>query len=67
MPLSDVVRCGFCSKTYDLTRVEVFARYADCSLWLTPCCRRQADDRSWKPDYTRVSTETDWKGNKWLV
>lgn len=52
------VRCR-CGEIYDLGAVTVTARYTDCSVWVTPCCRRQADDRGpgWKsvPDYTPIS------------
>lgn len=53
------VRCAHCSGVYDLGSVEVTARYADCSMWNAPCCRRQVDDRGetgWKSrgDYTRI-------------
>ncbi len=52
------VRCT-CGRIYDLGKVEVTARYADCSVWITPCCKRTADDRGergWKsiPDYTVI-------------
>lgn len=39
------VQCT-CGGIYDLGTVEVVQRYADCSVWLTPCCRRQVDDRA---------------------
>jgi hypothetical protein len=50
------VRCRWCGEIYDLGTVTVTARYADCSVWNTPCCSRTADDREWKsmPDYTRI-------------
>lgn len=56
----DAVRCRFCGGKYDLMTVHVIARYADCSVWRTPCCGQQADDRGetgWKSvsDYTRIS------------
>ncbi|GAA2347399.1 hypothetical protein [Dactylosporangium salmoneum] len=52
------VRCT-CGRIYDLAKVEVTARYADCTLWKAPCCGRQADDRGetgWKTtqDYYRI-------------
>jgi hypothetical protein len=51
-----MVRCAHCYGTYDLLDVEVVARYADCSVFTTPCCGRQADDRKWKslPDFTEL-------------
>jgi hypothetical protein len=47
------VRCT-CGKVYDLGKVEVTARYADCSMWKTPCCGRTSDDRG----------ETGWKSTQ---
>jgi hypothetical protein len=47
------VRCT-CGQIYDLGKVTVTARYADCSIWKAPCCGRQADDRG----------ETGWKSTK---
>ncbi len=47
------VRCT-CGRIYDLGKVEVTARYADCSVWKAPCCGRTADDRG----------ETGWKSTK---
>ncbi len=51
-------RCG-CGQVYDLAAVEVTARYADCSMWTTPCCRRLTDDRprGWNtgPGYTELN------------
>jgi hypothetical protein len=54
------VRCSFCGGVYDLGKVEVTARYADCSMWKTPCCGVTADDRGetgWKSrrDYVRLA------------
>lgn len=42
------VRCGHCGAVYDVGKVEVTARYADCSMWKSPCCGRTVDDRQWK-------------------
>ena len=42
--MTSPVRCR-CGSVYDLGKVEVTARYADCSMWRTPCCRVLADDR----------------------
>lgn len=52
------VRCT-CGHIYDLGKVEVTARYTDCSMWKAPCCGRTADDRGetgWKStqDYTVI-------------
>lgn len=50
-------RCG-CGSVYDLAAVTVTARYADCSMWTTPCCRRTTDSRpkGWctGPGYTEL-------------
>jgi hypothetical protein len=50
-------RCD-CGQLYDLGKVEVTARYADCSIWKTPCCDRQTDDRpkGWRcgPNYVEL-------------
>lgn len=44
------VRCTHCRKVYDAGKVEITARYSDCSCWVSPCCKRQVDDRQppWK-------------------
>lgn len=34
-----------CGSVYDSAAVTVTARYADCSVWTTPCCKRTEDDR----------------------
>lgn len=52
------VRCT-CGQVYDLGKVEVTARYSDCSVWKAPCCARTTDDRGetgWKStqDYTVI-------------
>jgi hypothetical protein len=43
------VQCTHCGGVYDVGCVTVTARYADCSVWTTPCCKRVGvDDRpSW--------------------
>lgn len=69
------VRCAFCSRVYDLGKVEVTARYVDCSMWKTPCCGNTADDRGetgWKSrkDYYPIdknSPQTDMYGRPWRV
>lgn len=54
------VRCNRCYRgVYDLGKVEVTARYADCSVWKTPCCGQVVDDRGetgWtlRSDYERI-------------
>lgn len=45
--MSTPVLCRRCGKVYDLGKVTVTARYADCSVWTTPCCQTTADDRLW--------------------
>ena len=54
--MSAMVQCSWCHSTYDLTRVTVIARYSDCTVFESPCCHRQVDDRSWKsmPDFQEV-------------
>ena len=42
--MTSPVRCR-CGHVYDLGTVTVEARYTDCSMWRTPCCRQLADDR----------------------
>jgi len=56
--ISPVV-CTHCGEIYDLTEAKVIHRYSDCTLFTTPCCGRQADDRQWKgmPDFTRWTPE----------
>lgn len=54
------VRCAHCGTVYDLTKVEVTARYTDCSMWKCPGCSRTVDDRGetgWKTtqDYHRIT------------
>lgn len=51
------VQCNHCGKPYDLCETEVIHRYADCTLYKTPCCNRTADDREWKscPDFTKLT------------
>lgn len=49
------VQCSFCHSEYDLGKVEVIARYTDCTVFKTPCCGVEADDRpKMRPDYTIV-------------
>jgi hypothetical protein len=55
--MTSPVRCQ-CGSIYDLGSVTVLQRYADCSVWKTPCCKRTTDDRpaGWKsgPSYTEL-------------
>lgn len=50
------VRCTHCNGIYNLGGVETVARYADCTMFIAPCCGRTVDDRRWKslPDIERV-------------
>ncbi len=38
------VRCTWCSGIYDVGKVEVTARYTDCSMWKAPCCGQHVFD-----------------------
>jgi hypothetical protein len=56
------VRCTWCGGVYDLAKVEVTARYADCSMWKAPCCGAQVDDRGEtgrksREDYVRLGPD----------
>lgn len=57
--MTSPVQCNRCGGIYDLGTVTVTQRYADCSVWNTPCCNRTADDREWKslPDYRRITDQ----------
>jgi len=44
------VRCNRCGAVYDLTEAKVVHRYSDCTIFVTPCCGRQVDDRTWVGD-----------------
>lgn len=49
------VSCNRCHNgVYDIGRVEVTARYTDCTMWKTPCCGSVVDDRG----------ETGWTSRK---
>lgn len=54
--MTSPVMCNRCGEIYDLTNVEVVARYADCSMYKTPCCGKTVDDRTWvgSPAFTRL-------------
>jgi len=59
--MTSPVRCTHCGKIYDLSTVEITQRYADCSMWNSPCCNILVDDRSetgWKSyqGYVRISS-----------
>ena len=56
------VRCTCCGNVYDLGKVEVTARYTDCSVWKAPCCQRVVDDRgetgwSLRKDYEPIDKD----------
>lgn len=57
--MTSPVRCSHCSRLYDLGAVTVTARYADCSVWKSPCCGRTVDDRGRGlkafPDFERIT------------
>lgn len=61
--MTSPVRCAHCGSVYDLGAVVVTARYLDCSVWKSPCCKRTVDDRGpgWKPaaDYERLNTRRE--------
>lgn len=48
--MTSPVRCTHCGTVYDVGTVTVTARYYDCSIWKSPCCGREVDDRDvgWK-------------------
>ncbi len=50
------VKCNRCGKIYDLCGVEVIHRHQDCTLYTTPCCNQNVDDREWVgyPAFTRM-------------
>lgn len=54
--MTSPVRCQ-CGAIYDLGHVTVTARYADCSVWTTPCCGRVEDDRPWVRRYTELTRD----------
>lgn len=72
-PVEDMmipVRCLHCRQVYDLTRVHVTSRYADCSVWTAPCCgARGVDDRPWVSNrhYRKISREEASQGDYYDV
>lgn len=59
------VRCMHCRCVYDLGYAQVTARFADCSVWTTPCCGvRGVDDRPWVRDrhYRKISKDEARRG-----
>ena len=53
------VHCNHCGRNYDLCDTEVVHRYADCTQYKTPCCKKLADDREWKsfPDFVKLKKD----------
>jgi hypothetical protein len=43
--MTSPVRCTRCDHVYDLGKVTVIGRYADCSVWKCPGCKITVDDR----------------------
>jgi hypothetical protein len=60
------VRCMHCRGVYSLTHVQVTARYADCSVWTSPCCGvRGIDDRPLVRDrHYREISKTEATGGR---
>jgi hypothetical protein len=58
------VRCNYCGRVYDLCSGitedpktgNPYGRYADCTVYMTPCCRKVVDDRKWVsfPAFTEI-------------
>jgi hypothetical protein len=61
------VQCSYCGKAYDLQGapkgepgyIELIHRYADCDLFVTPCCGKEADTREFVglPSFRRLDYE----------
>lgn len=49
------VRCNHCSQVYDLCDGKPVHRYADCTVYITPCCNRQVDDRTCLSSFSAFS------------
>lgn len=60
LDMTSPVRCMRCGGVYDLGHVTVTHRYADCSMWRTPCCDREVDDRMFvsNPSIRRIDPAT---------
>lgn len=63
--MSYPVMCQHCRSVYDLTTAEHVARYSDCDVFKSPCCKRTVDTRPWKslPDYLKLprgNRVTEW-------
>ncbi len=53
------VRCCHCGQVYDLCDIKsenIIHRYSDSTLYKSPCCKKQVDDREWKssPDIEKL-------------
>jgi hypothetical protein len=46
--MTTTVRCSFCGAHYDMKDIKIIARHADATVFRTPCCDHEADDRTWK-------------------
>jgi len=55
--MATIVRCSFCGKTYDMKDIKITAHHADATVFRTPCCNREADDRRWKHDYEIIEPD----------
>lgn len=68
--MAQMVQCTHCGGSYDLAKVEVTARYTDCSMWTSPCCDLLVDDRGdtgWKSrkDYIHIATQDQLNSLPW--
>lgn len=50
-----------CGRVYDMDKVKVLARYLDCTVWKSPCCKRTQDDRpkGWTTQHNYVELNRD--------
>lgn len=50
------VKCRHCGDVYDLTEGKPVQRYTDCTVYITPCCKKMVDDREYvaNPAFTRL-------------
>jgi hypothetical protein len=55
--MAEPVQCAHCGALYDLRAVTGAVNYADCSVWRTPCCNREVDDRKIVTHYQPVASE----------
>lgn len=57
-------KCRWCGAIYDGGKVEVTARYSDCSVWKSPCCNATTDDRpvSWGGSFKPLTSEQRRRG-----